>query len=193
MTWAWETETGAGTLECRPLVAERFDDLLTVFGERGVARACGCVYWRRPDGGYPDERAGEDRLRTITAEGPPPGLIGYLGDQPVGWVSLGPRHDFPTLDRSRTLARIDDAEVWSVNCFVTRVGYRRNGIGDAMLRGAVEYARHSGATVLEGYPWDAPTKSAVNLYTGTTGMFGGHEWVEVARRRPHRPIVRLDL
>lgn len=193
MTWKWETETAAGALVCRPLTPGRFDDVLQVFGERGVARNCGCVYWRRPDGGYPDNRPGEDRLRDITAGGPPPGLVGYLGDQPVGWVSLGPRNDFPTLDRSRILSRIDDAEVWSVNCFVTRVGYRRRGIGDAMLRAAVDYARHSGATTLEGYPWDATTDSAVNLYTGTRGMFGDQEWVEVARRKPHRPIVRLKL
>ena len=109
----------------------------------------------------------------------------------VGWVALGPRDDFPTLNRSKMLAPVDDTPVWSVNCFVTRVGYRRQGIGDVMLQAAVEYARHLGVDVLEGYPWDAPTTSAVNLYTGTLGMFTGFE--EVARRRPHRPIVRLEL
>lgn len=191
MTWEWTVESGAGTLTCRPLVPERFDDVLEVFGERGVARRCACMYWRRPSGGFPDDRLAEDRLRDVTATSPPPGLVGYLDDVPVGWVALGPREAFPTLDRSRALARVDDTPVWSVNCFVTRVGYRRQGIGDAMLQAAVEYARHLGVTVLEGYPWDAPTSSAVNLYTGTRGMFTGFE--EVARRRAHRPIVRLNL
>ena len=191
MTWEWESETDSGTLICRPLVPERFDDELEVFGETGVARKCACMHWRRPDGGYPDERPAEDRFREVTELGPPPGLVGYLDGDPIGWVSLGPRDDFPTLNRSRMLAPVDDTPVWSVNCFVTKVGYRRQGVGDAMLQAAIEYARHLGVEVLEGYPWDAPTTSPVNIYTGTRGMFSGAEWVEVERRKPHRPILRL--
>ena len=68
MTWEWESETDSGTLICRPLVPERFDDVLEVFGETGVARKCACMHWRRPDGGYPDERPAEDRFRGFVVE-----------------------------------------------------------------------------------------------------------------------------
>ncbi len=191
MNWEHTSTTGAGELTCRPLVAERFEDVLAVFGERGVASKCCCIYWRRPDGRIEDEAANRQQLLELTLAGPPPGLVGYIGDEPVGWVSLGARDDFPALNRSNTLRPIDETPVWSVNCFVTRVGYRRQGIADAMLAGAIEYARSCNASVLEAYPWDGSTKSAVNLYTGTLGMFS--EWAEVTRRRPHRPIVRLEL
>lgn len=191
MTWEWHGETEAGTLTCRPLTPERFDDVLEVFGERGVARRCACMYWRRPPGGFGPGRPAEDLFREVTETGPPPGLVGYLDGTPVGWVALGPREVYPALERSRTLGPVDETAVWSVNCFVTRVGYRRQGVGDVMAQAAVQYARHPGVTVLEAYPYDAPASSAVDLYTGTSGMFT--DWVEVARRRPHRPIVRLQI
>jgi GNAT superfamily N-acetyltransferase len=193
MNWEWSVDTGAGELTCRPLTVERFADLEALFELRSVTRDCYCMHWRRPDGGFRDDRSNRDRFLQVTTEGPPPGLIGYIDERPVAWVQIAPRDDFPTLDRSRNLARVDETDVWSVNCFFTHPSARRSGLGQAMLDGAVEYARSQGATVIEGYPFDAPTTSPVNLYTGTAEMFASHDFVEVARRRSHRPIVRLDL
>ena len=70
----------------------------------------------------------------MAAEGRPPGLIGYVEENPVGWVQVGLRHEFPTLDRSRLLKRVDDAEPWTINCFVVRTGYRKRVLGAASCR-----------------------------------------------------------
>ena len=96
MDWDHTTDTEAGVLVCKPLAPGRFGDMEAVFGERGVARRCFCMHWRRPDGGFGDKRDNRDRFADIAAEGPPPGLIGYVDDEPVGWVQVGPRGDFPT-------------------------------------------------------------------------------------------------
>lgn len=191
MSWEWRGDTGAGEITCRPLTADLFADLEVLFDQRAVTRQCFCMHWRRPDGGFRDDRSNRDRLYEITELGSPPGLIGYIDEKPAAWVQVGPRDDFPTLDRSRNLARVDDADVWSVNCFFTAPEMRRLGIGQAMLEAAAAYARARGAAMLEAYPWDAPTTSPVNLYTGSMGMFT--DFVEVARRKPNRPVVRLDL
>jgi GNAT superfamily N-acetyltransferase len=192
MNWSWTRETDAGRLVCRPLTPDRFGDIEAVFGERGVARKCFCMHWRRPDGGFGDAQDNRDRFADVTRQGRPPGLIGYLDGVPVAWVQVGPREDFPGLDRSWLLKPFDDAEVWSVNCFVTRVGYRRKGIGTSMLTAAIEYSRAQGAHLIEGYPYDDETTSAVNYFTGTMGMFSEHDFVEVIRRKDTRPIVRLE-
>ncbi|MGH8947621.1 MAG: GNAT family N-acetyltransferase, partial [Acidimicrobiia bacterium] len=102
----------------RPLTPDRLPDMEVVFGERGIARSCFCMHWRRPDGGFGDKRDNRDRFADVAAGGRPPGLIGYIEEGPVGWVQVGPRLEFPTLDRSRLLKRVDDVEPWSINCFV---------------------------------------------------------------------------
>lgn len=193
MVWSHIYDTDIGPMECVPLEPERFADLETVFGDRGVARRCFCMHWRRPDGGFGDERDNRDRFADIAATGPPPGLVGYVNDEPKGWVQVGPRSDFPTLDRSRLLKPVDDLNPWTINCFVVRAGERRQGIGRGLLEAAIRYATDQGAEVIEAYPVDGPRSSAVDYFTGTLGMFAEHGFTEVLRRNDTRPIVRLTL
>jgi len=192
---SWETtvETEAGDLICRPLTPHLLPDMEDVFGERGVARRCFCMHWRRPDGGYEDSRDNRDRFADITEQGPPPGLLGYLRARPVGWAQVGPIGDFPTIIRSRLLKPIDDTPTWSINCFVVKVGHRRRGIGLGLLEAAIGYAVHRGAGVIEAYPVDGERSSAVDYFTGTLGMFHSQGFVEVIRRNETRPIVRLTV
>lgn len=191
--WAHVSETDLGSMTSRPLTPDRFPDMETVFGDRGVARGCFCMYWRTPDGGFGDRRDNRDRFADRASEGRPPGLLGYVEENPVGWVQVGPRDEFPTLDRSRLLKRVDDVEAWSINCFVVRAGYRKRGIGAGLLAAAVAFAKDEGAAVIEAYPVDGRRSSAVDYFTGTLSMFDEHGFVELIRRNDSRPIVRLTV
>ena len=193
MEWSFSTEIGEGILVARPLTAQRFADIESVFGETGAARRCFCMHWRRPDGGFLDQRSTRDRFADRVAEGRAPGLIGYLAEVPVGWVQVGPRDEFPTIERSRLFKPVDDVESWSINCFVTRVGYRRRGIATALLSAAMAFARDEGASLIEGYPVDGERASAVDYFVGTMGMFQDEGFVEILRRDPTRPIVRTTV
>lgn len=191
--WSHVTETGAGTLTSLALTPDRFGDLEQVFGERGVARKCFCMHWRRPDGGFPEERDNRDRFADVVDAGPPPGLIGYVEESPIGWVQVGRRDDFPTIRRSHLLKPVDDVDSWSINCFVVRTGRRRQGIGRGLLEAAIAYAKANGAKVVEAYPVDGERSSVVDYFTGTLAMFGEHGFVEIVRRNETRPIVRLTI
>jgi GNAT superfamily N-acetyltransferase len=193
MTWVKKVQTDAGALECLPLTSDRFPDIEEVFGERGTARRCFCMHWRRPDGGFEDTRDNRAHFADITEQGPPPGLVGYLDGRPVGWVQVGPIDDFPTILRSRLFKPVDDTPTWSINCFVVKVGHRRRGVGLGLLTAAVGYAKHCGARVIEAYPVDGDRSSAVDYFTGTMGMFDSHGFVELIRRKDTRPIVRLRV
>lgn len=193
MGWSHTAETDAGALECVPLTPDRFPDLETVFGERRVTQRCFCMYWRKPDGGFRDERDNRDRFADVASEGPPPGLLGYVDGDPQGWVQVGPRRDFPTLGRSRLFKPVDDVDPWTINCFVVRPGERRQGIGKGLLAGAIAYAIDQGAEVIEAYPMDGERQSVVDYFTGTLGMFSEHGFVEVIRRNDTRPVVRLTV
>lgn len=193
MSWEYRTDTEVGSMTCVPLTPERFPDMEDVFGERGVARRCFCMYWRRPNGGFGDDRDNRERFADVASEGPPPGLLGYIDSRPVGWVQVGPRSDFPTLGRSRLLKPVDEVEPWTINCFVVKVGERRHGIGRGLLAAAIAYAEERGADVVEAYPVDGTRESVVDYFTGTLGMFDEHGFVEMIRRNDTRPIVRLTL
>lgn len=109
----------------------------------------------------------------------PPGLIAYVDDHPAGWTRVGPRAAFPGVTGNKALSRMlpaDDADAWWVTCFAVGSGYRRSGVGLALLEAAVEFARQHGARAIEGHPVDVAALKAAKvapsaLYTGTTAMF----------------------
>lgn len=185
-----------------PLTPERFSDLELVFGGKGCsfARSCWCMAYReavRPAASDGATRAQERKaaLRAIVASGPAPGLIGYEGgERPVGWISFGPRQSFPKLLRSPVMKPVDDQPVWSVVCFVVPGPCRGRGIARALLAHGLDYAGDHGARLIEGYPIDKPARSEPQwLWHGTRSMFEGAGFKEIARRKPERPVMRLDL
>ena len=187
-------------LSVEPLTPERWPDLEAVFNAKGcsVARGCWCMYYRLSGARGPQSdgikraQAWRARLGKRVQSGPPPGLIAYRGAIPVGWVSLGPREDFARLKRSPVMKAVDDQPVWSIVCFVVPSQYRGQGVARALLDGAIAYARQCGAQLLEAYPVDKPGHSRDDaMWFGAKSMYDAAGFAEVARRKPHRPVVRL--
>lgn len=185
-----------------PLTPARWPDLEALFDARGCAqaRACWCMYYRRSGAGEPlppgTARAQANRaaLRALVDAGRPPGLIGYEGRSPVGWISLGPREDFAKLARSPVMKPVDAKPAWSVICFVVPPAHRGRGVARALLEGAVAYAASQGATLLEAYPVDRDGRSPDDtMWFGAKSLYDAAGFREVARRKPGRPVVRLAL
>lgn len=151
------------------------------------------MWWRMRQGEWEREKGAgtKRRFRALVKKGPPPGLIAYAGDEPVGWCAIGPRETYPRLARSRILAPVDDQPVWSVTCFFVRRDWRRRGVTVALLEEAVRFAGRTGARVVEGYPTDAPTtQPGAFVHHGLLAAFERAGYREVARRSRTRPIVR---
>ncbi|MBD0339105.1 MAG: GNAT family N-acetyltransferase [Thermoleophilia bacterium] len=139
-------------------------------------------------------------LKAQLAETPAPGLLAYVEADAAGWVGFGPRDRIGRLVRSRTIPKVDDVPVWSIYCFTVRVGYRRQGLGRALLEGVIGYAREQGAPALEAYPVDTGGRRihGTAAYVGTAGMFeraGFRRLVETDARSDHLPrwLMRLEL
>lgn len=183
-----------------PLTPERWPDLEAIFNAKGcsVARGCWCMYYRHsgpqaePPPGTTRAQANRAQLKAFTDSGKPPGLIGYRGKDPVGWVSVGPREGYPKLARSPVMKPVDDQPVWSVICFVVPAQHRGQGVAEALLCGAVAYARKHGAKLIEAYPVDKPGRSNDDfMWFGAKSMYDKAGFSEVARRKPQRPVVRM--
>ena len=81
-------------------------------------------------------------------------------------------------------------------CFFVAESHRRRGVTQALLIAAVDLARSAGATMLEGVPGDPCTRQRTPAasYTGSTSLFSGCGFIEVARRTPRgRVVMRREL
>jgi GNAT superfamily N-acetyltransferase len=149
-----------GKLGIRPLTAARVDDVKTVM--RGTwGTSCWDLFPRynaaqQRELGITSGPAAEAKRRAILAklarrQKNSAGLVAYLGAEPVGFVSLGPRHDYSVVERSRATPPVDDVAVWVIPCITVRRGHRGQGVAVAMIRAAVDYAGKRGAPAVEAY------------------------------------------
>jgi len=186
-----------------PATAERWADVAAILAPRNPnAPTCWCLAYRLPNAENRALTAKErgPRLRRYAEEGSPPGVIVYVDGEPAGWCSVAPGRTHHRLTHSRTIPTIDDTDVWSVICFVVRVGYRRQGLAHHLLDGAIRYARSQGAPMIEGYPVE-PEEQRLDptfSYVGTTGLFAAHGFETIAPTSSHtdhklRWLMRLDL
>jgi GNAT superfamily N-acetyltransferase len=189
-----------------PAAPEHWPDIEELFART----PCWCQYWRQSAGEYGRISQGrlrehalaerKDALRGQLGRPAPPAVIAYVDGRLVGWCGLGPRSSMERLVRSRTIPAVDERPVWSIVCFLVRVGYRRRGVARALLRGAIDCARAHGAPALEAYPVD-PAGRRIDVafaYVGTLAMFereGFRRVLETAARSAGLPrwLMRLEL
>jgi GNAT superfamily N-acetyltransferase len=164
-------------LVVRDLSPALWPALETLFGPRGACGGCWCMYWRLEKGeSWEDLKGGpaKRRMRQLVTAGKARGAIAFAGKEPVGWIAYGRRHDFPRLERARTLTCEDVELVWSLPCFYIKAGWRDRGVATALLRHALRSLRRQGAKIAEGYPVNLkPGQRLPNAFawTGTHSLF----------------------
>lgn len=133
-------------------------------------------------------------FKAIVESGIVPGLLAYVDGEAVGWCAVEPRGSYPTLDRSRILARVDEKEVWSVPCFYVAKDFRGTGLMRDLLTAAINWAGRHGARIVEAYPVESGGKLPdSSIYTGLVPVFRAAGFVEVLRRSERRPIMRKTI
>ena len=187
-----------------------WEDLRAVFGTRGPSATCYCQRFKlKPKEAFKsfpaEERA--HRLRTQTECGHPrskttSGLIAYLDEEPVGWCAVEPRTAYEGLLRvyrtpweGRNEDKTDES-IWAVTCLLVRAGFRRRGIGYALARATVEFARERGAHALEAYPMiTKPGEEIIwdEILVGNRSMFAAAGFAEVHQPSKRRVVMRIDF
>jgi GNAT superfamily N-acetyltransferase len=148
----------------------------------------GSAYHKRP------REQNRAAFRQLVIEGPPPGLLAFDGNVPVGWCQLTRRGDLSWLDRKREFKRVDELDVWCISCFYVHPRYRKRGVTSALIAAAVAAAKRANAAALEAYPVDtAQPGSTRNLFTGVASTFKRAGFKTIAALVPYRPIMRRDL
>ena len=150
--------------------------------------------WRLPRGQWHKSKAEGNRkaLRKIVKSDEQPGVLAYVGVEPIGWCAVAPRQVYVALTSSRVLKPIDDQPVWSISCLFIKREFRRKGVSVRLLREAVKFAGRCGAKIVEGYPVIPYTKQmpAAFAWTGTLAAFEKAGFKQAARPSKARPIMR---
>jgi len=170
-------------LVIRPLTAARVDDVKVVM--RGT---WGASCWDL----FPRYTAAQQRELGITGGAPgtaeakrravlaklarrrknSAGLMAYLKAEPIGFISLGPRHDYSVVERSKATPPVDEVAAWVIPCITVRRGHRGQGVAVAMIRAAVDYAGKRGAPAVEAYVRAGGTRVHDDYaFFGTRAMF----------------------
>jgi GNAT superfamily N-acetyltransferase len=182
----------------QPVSESLFEDVQTIFGPRGQAARCQCQRYRMGWTAWNSDNVQGRRelLRDQVIEGH--GLVAHLDAQPVGWCSIAPRSDYSYLRQPTWKGRNedkDDATIWAVTCFVTRAGFRHQGVSRALVDGTIELARDRGARAVEAYPMKpAPGKEVSwgEMHVGAFSAFLAAGFRIVHTPSLRRAIVRYD-
>jgi GNAT superfamily N-acetyltransferase len=204
------TEAMTEALRIVPANRAACADLRAVFGTRGTAAICHCQRYKlAPKEAFKSYPAKERarRLREQTNCGQAgatttSGLVAYLDGEPAGWCAVEPRPAYQGLLRvyrvpweGRAEDRADES-VWAVTCVFARAGFRRRGIGYALARAAVDFARERGARALEAYPMLTQPGEDITwgeLHMGTRSIFAAAGFARVANPTPRRVVMRIDI
>ena len=188
-------------IEVRP--AHEFDDMATMFApKKPESSVCWCLSWRlsAKENQSLVGPARADKVRELCARDLAPGVLAYRDGDVAGWAGIAPRAELAPFANSRKIPHLDDLPVWSLWCVRVRPGFRKQGVTPALIEGAVDYAKKSGAPVVESYPVDNGTERVdlTMAFVGTRSMFQragfkkAGETTSVVNGFP-RIIMRLDL
>ena len=155
------------------------------------------MWWRLKRSEFEHQKGEGNRraMKRIVDSGEIPGILAYAKDQPMAWCSVAPKEAYPTLERSRTLKRVDDKPVWSIVCFFVAKPFRGKGVAGKLLSAAIGYVEKQGGKIVEGYPVE-PKKGRIPdafAYTGLASAFRKAGFVEVVRRSETRPIMTYTI
>ncbi|MGC0249488.1 GNAT family N-acetyltransferase [Pseudactinotalea sp. Z1748] len=168
-------------------------------GSRGGARGCWCMHWRLSIDEWMENKGEGNRtaMRALAESERPPGVVGYLDEDPVAWCGFGDRTDFPRMQRSALLKPVDDQPVIALTCLLLRKSHRGEGLLSAWITAVCDHlARTSMTRTVEAYPVDPSQGRRAGPDTAMTGLasaFRATGFTEVARPKHDRPVMRYRL
>lgn len=172
-------EQMAGEYTIRPLGPGTWDAFAQLAGRHnGVWNGCWCTWFHASVA----ERGGQERTAEsnralkegLVRGGNAHAALVFDGDTAVAWCEYGPPAELPNINhRKEYEASLDRLPDYRITCFFVDRKYRRQGLADAALRGALHLIAQAGGGVVEAYPQDTDGQkvTASFLYSATRSLF----------------------
>lgn len=127
---------------------------------------------RRTWGESPEgNRAVKQRL---VEQGAAHAAVVFDNERAVGWCQFGTPAELPRIyHRKQVEAGIVEPAAFRITCFFVDRSYRRQGVSEVALDGALRLIAGAGGGLVEAFPQDTGGEkvSASFLYNGTRGLF----------------------
>ncbi|MFC6715510.1 GNAT family N-acetyltransferase [Branchiibius cervicis] len=143
----------------------------------GIFGGCWCI-WFHPDGPERGQGAEANRAlkRRYVDEGTAHAALVMAGDEAIAWAEFGTPAELPNLHHRKqydqTKTRDPD---YRITCVFVDKRYRRQGLSEVAIRGALDLIARSGGGRVESYPHDLTEQtkkmSSSFLYNGTRRMY----------------------
>lgn len=166
-----DTRSSVGRIAVRPVTRTNWEDFVRLFESKGAPHYCWCSPYRTRDAKHLENGEKKGLMKDLVSQGTPIGVLAFDGDEPIGWCSIAPRETYVRLGKSRTMRRATPltTSTWTVLCFFVSRSRRGQGLTQALLEGAVTFAKRHGAKVVEGYPFD--TAGISSSHRGHSAIF----------------------
>jgi len=188
------------TYEIKALGAETwpaFDAL--VVRHNGIFGGCWCI-WFHPDG--PERGQGADANRELkrryVEEGKAHAALVFDGDEAIAWCEFGTPEELPTIHHRKQYdaTKVRDPD-WRLTCIFVDRRYRRQGITELAIRGALDLIAETGGGVVEGYPHDLTEQtkkmSSSFLYNGTRRLYERLGFTYVRPKGLKNCVMSIDV
>ena len=163
-----------GPIEIRPISSLVRDDILEFFDRRAFPdnvgwSACYCMHHHLgvdENGLEPERLWSQNRsdLSQRVESGETTGVVAYVDGVLAGFCNASARATYP--DKSDG----SDEGVASIVCFVVAPPYRRHGVQQKLLAGAIPHLRTLGFERVEGYP-RREMDNVTSAFVGTLSLF----------------------
>jgi GNAT superfamily N-acetyltransferase len=176
-------------IKVRQLTIDLWPALEDLFGSKGACNGCWCMYWRIGSDYQKRSRdLNKKDFREIVKKGPPPGLIAFIDNLPVGWCQLTTKNFLPWLEENYSSNNYNISDIWCISCFYVRSRYRKMGVTSALIDHAIKFAKRSKAKLIEAYP-----RNSVSSYTGYPSTFRKAGFKVTGHGKYDRTVMRLYL
>ena len=181
----------------RPLTLDTWEAFSRlVERHNGVFGGCWCTWFHTFHGEKSFTAEGNHALKKrLVKEGRAHAALVFDGDEAVAWAQFGPPKELPNIHhRKEYLETLDHEPDYRITCIFVDKRYRRQGVTEIALNGALELIAEAGGGMVEGYPHDtADGKKVSVLYNSTRELYErvGFEYVRPKGKR--NCVMRMVL
>ena len=132
----------------------------------GVWGGCWCMAFH-PEG---SERGGNHRAQKEcrVRDGQAHAALVFDGDLCVGWCQFGSPEELPNIKFGRAYREVaNDPPDWRITCFFVDTRYRKKGVADAALKGALREIAQLGGGTVESSPENVEGRKVSNSVSYT--------------------------
>jgi GNAT superfamily N-acetyltransferase len=142
----------------------------------GVFGGCWCVWFHcHPDPPERQEMGNRAFKQRMTEEGRAHAALVFDGDEAIAWAEYGTVDELPNIHHRKEWEQtVEQVPDFRITCLFVDRRYRRNGLAEVAVRGALALIAAAGGGRVESYPHDLPPDKKISssfLYNATRTMY----------------------